>query len=74
MLVFGTFLVRRRPMHNQQGEEKMRRAGFIVFVLVIWLATCKAPEPKAPSVAIASRRPAITYVYRNIPGSSSSYR
>lgn len=52
----------------------MRRASFIVFVLVIWLATCKAPEPKAPVVAIASRRPAITYVYRNIPGSSSSYR
>ena len=26
----------------------MRRATLIVFVLVLWLATCKAPEPKAP--------------------------
>ncbi len=24
----------------------MKRASFIVFVLVLWLATCKAPEPK----------------------------
>ncbi|HSJ85960.1 MAG TPA: hypothetical protein VK909_02045 [Anaerolineales bacterium] len=52
----------------------MRRASFVVFVLVIWLATCKAPEPKAPSMALASRRPAIIFVYRNIPSSSSSYR
>ena len=28
----------------------MRRATFIVFVLVLWLSTCKAPEPKAPDV------------------------
>ena len=27
----------------------MKRASLIVFVLVMWLATCKAPEPKAPA-------------------------
>lgn len=26
----------------------MRRASLIVFILVMWLATCKAPEPKTP--------------------------
>jgi hypothetical protein len=26
----------------------MRRTSLIVFVLVLWLATCKAPEPKTP--------------------------
>jgi hypothetical protein len=52
----------------------MRRASFIVFVLVIWLATCKAPEPRSPVAAIVSRKPAVTYVYRNIPSPSSSYR
>lgn len=26
----------------------MRRASLIIFVLVLWLATCQAPEPKAP--------------------------
>ncbi len=27
----------------------MKRASFIVLALVLWLATCKAPEPKAPA-------------------------
>ncbi len=27
----------------------MKRASFIVLVLVLWLATCKAPEPKVPA-------------------------
>lgn len=26
----------------------MKRATFIIFVLVLWLATCKAPEPNMP--------------------------
>ena len=26
----------------------MKRTTFIIFLLVIWLATCKAPEPNMP--------------------------
>ena len=31
----------------------MRRAAFIVFVLVLWLSTCKASEPNIPLLEIA---------------------
>ena len=27
----------------------MRRFSFIIFILVIWLATCSGPKPKAPA-------------------------
>jgi len=32
----------------------MRRASLIIFILVMWLATCKAPEPKSPPPEIAA--------------------
>jgi hypothetical protein len=27
----------------------MKRAAFVVFVLVLWLATCSAPQPETPA-------------------------
>ncbi len=43
----GTFFLKLRPILNHSKKEKrMKRASFIVFALVLWLATCKAPEPK----------------------------
>ena len=32
----------------------MRRFSFIVFILVIWLATCSGPRPKAPAPVSAT--------------------
>jgi hypothetical protein len=45
----------------------MRRAAFIVFVLVLWLSTCKAPEPNMPLLEIAPSETIIPATETAIP-------
>lgn len=43
----------------------MRRFGFLIFLLVIWLATCSGPQPKA-------RAPEATPVLTEVPATESA--
>lgn len=47
----------------------MKRASFIVLALVLWLATCKAPEPKAPALVPTSIPPTQT----SIPATETAF-
>jgi hypothetical protein len=52
----GTKFMENYELQCQRNGEKekreMRRFSFIVFLLIIWLATCSGPKPKAPAPVV----------------------
>ena len=57
-------------------KKRMKRSTFIIFVLVLWLATCKAPEPNMPAPTdifadangtSLGRKPAVLPRRQNLP-------
>lgn len=45
----------------------MKRITFVVFVLVLWLATCSAPEPDASAPMVASTQTAVSATETAVP-------
>jgi hypothetical protein len=45
----------------------MKRFSFVVFVLILWLATCSAPQPEAPAADIAPTQTNIPATVTAVP-------